>query len=194
MLPHHGVTGGRGRQPRRGRLRPRTGGRRGSPGDGASALHIGAVEIQVNFYYQIKMAVARRGSSTGASLDCWGDARFPALRRPVLIDLVLWPMMAIPALLVGQRLIPVLGLDGAFRKPSDAGFVALWLGLLLIANLLFAAALFVPLPPTLIVLLGVALSLIGLAHRQVRAHTASLFRALSASPPLMVGISGTGCI
>jgi len=107
----------------------------------------------------------------------------------VLIDLLLWPLIAIPALLAGLRLMPLIGLAGVFRRATDGAFFALWLGLLLIVNLLLAAALFIPLTPTLIALLGIVLSLISLAHREVRAQAGSLLRALSASTPLLAAIA-----
>jgi len=97
----------------------------------------------------------------------------------VLIDLLLWPLIAIPAVLIGLRLMPLIGLAGAFRRPVDGTFFALWLGLLVIADLLFAAALLGPLTPSLIVALAVALSIVALAHADVRVQALGAIRALT---------------
>ena len=107
----------------------------------------------------------------------------------MLIDLLLWPLIAIPASLVGQQLMLLIGLAAAFRRQSDAAFFALWLGLLIIANLLFAMALFVPLTPVNAGLFGGVLSIIALSHADVRARAAALIHALTADRPLIPGIA-----
>src|SRR5262245_41917270 len=97
--------------------------------------------------------------------------------------------MAIPALLIGQRLFPLVGLTGAFRRQSDGAFFASWLGLLVIANLLFAAALVVPLTPALIVALATALSIIALASADMRAQVLAAIRVVTVNARFTVGIA-----
>jgi len=107
----------------------------------------------------------------------------------VLLDLLIWPLMAIPALLIGLRLMPLLGLEGAFRRPTDGAFFALWLGLLVIANLLFAAALLVPLTLSLIVALAVLLPIVALAHADLRSQALGAIRVVTAKPQLLAGMA-----
>jgi hypothetical protein len=109
----------------------------------------------------------------------------------MIVYSLLWSCATVPCFLIGCRVLSWTGCLQQFTRLGDACFVATWLGLLVLLNLLLAFAPFGPVTPAKFMAIALALSLLALTDAKARRIFLDVVKQVTVSRPAIVSCAGS---